>query len=60
MNMRSIEVPEYVWQEFRKPLITDFWTPAKREKSLQRVYKLADYALKDFDVSRAQWEINDG
>jgi hypothetical protein len=60
MNMRSIEVPDYVWQEFRKPLITDFWTSAKRERSLQRVYKLAAHALKDFDVGRAQWKINDG
>lgn len=60
MSMRSIEVPEYVWEEFKKPLVTDFWTPVKREKSLARFYKLAAYALESYDVKRAQWSINDG
>jgi hypothetical protein len=60
MNMRSLEVPEYVWEEFRKPLITEFWTINKRERSLQRVYKLAAHALVDFEVGRAQWDINEG
>lgn len=33
--MRSIEVPEYVWEEFKKPLGTHFWTPAKHEQKLR-------------------------
>jgi len=60
MKMRSIEVPEYVWEEFKKPLVTSFWTPAKRGQSLARVYKLAAHALDGYDVKQAQWSINDG
>ncbi len=60
MKMRSIEVPEYVWEEFKKPLVTNFWTPEKKEKSLQRVYRLAAHALVDFDIGKAQWIVNDG
>lgn len=60
MIKRTIEVPDYVWAEFGKPLSTEYLTPQKREQSIQRVYRLAAHALKDFEVGRAQWEINDG
>ncbi len=58
--IRYLKVAAYVGEEFDRSLFTEFWTPAKREKSLQRVYKLAALALNGFEIGRAQWTVNHG
>ncbi len=60
MDKQLIAVPDEVWQQFSRPLLAEFGSEDRLERSLQRVYRLTALALDGFDVRHSQWVINDG
>ena len=56
MNFSKIDVPDYVAEEFNKPLRHPNSAPDAVERSLLRVYKLINEALKDKKFSN--WEVD--
>ena len=54
--MKSIEVPQYVADDFYKPLGHPNKAAGSVDQSLKRVYKLMAHSLQD--LKDAQWEIN--
>ena len=55
--LKSIDVPDYVADQFNRPLGHPNPAPESVDKSLERVYRLIAYALKD--LPHADWEINE-
>ena len=54
--MKPIEVPQYVADDFYKPLTHPSRAAGSVDQSLKRVYKLIAHSLKD--LKDAQWEVN--
>ena len=54
--MRSIEVPDYVADEFNRPLGHPSYQSNAVELSLLRLYKLINEALKGLEV--IDWEVD--
>lgn len=58
MMTRSICVPDYVAEEFEKPLRHPNPAPDAVDRSLKRVYRLVSDALSG--ILNPEWEVNDG
>ena len=58
MNMMRIEVPEYVANDFNKPLTNQYRDERAVKQSLDRVYRLISHALAGLE--NVQWEVNEG
>lgn len=55
--MKTIEVPNYVAEDFNQPLRHPSARPNAVDKSVERVYRLIGEALKD--VEWPDWEVGD-
>lgn len=58
MRMSSIEVPEYVSDDFNKPLSNTYRPDNSVDKSLERAYRLIAHALAE--IYFPEWQVNEG